>query len=181
MKPEDLAGKKVLDLGCGWTDLRRDLAKYGVVADVVSADIRFDDPKMFARNTSLRKIAVDSVRLPEFFPDEKFDVIFVSYFLSIVGEVDYIASLQGMVDVLVPGGAAYIYPGISEESFPMFSDWLTSKMGDKRVSLACVRKRSIDPRIIAGSDRLTQKDISQLQTNDPTLIVINDGLGRINV
>ncbi len=106
LSPEDLAGKLVLDAGCGNGALSNELTKFG--CDVVAADISSSVRAAairFAGNERIQFVEADLMHPP--FRPGTFDVVFSGGVLHHTPDTRH--AFEQLVSTVAPGGTFYVW------------------------------------------------------------------------
>ncbi len=114
IKPEDLYGKKVLDIGAG---LRAELAR-GLIgkADVISVSPDYSLPEYQKHVADLGDKAVPALGQDLPFKGASFDVVVMLHVTEHVSQEDLAKIVQEAYRVLKPGGTLYIAPLLNHPS-----------------------------------------------------------------
>ncbi len=115
LEPQQLAGKTVLDLGCGHSDLQRDLDDYGISARVLGID---GSVEQLQHPTRTQKVLADiGDQLPV--ADRSVDIVLTTYALPMWAQTtEQISTFFGESKrVLKPKGILSIYPHLVAKPF----------------------------------------------------------------
>jgi ubiquinone/menaquinone biosynthesis C-methylase UbiE len=109
--------QKVLDLGCGYGHWSIALAKVGFMVKAV--DISSEAIKKVRKWADEEQLSIDTVVCPAQeidFTDEKFDAVICNSVLDHIPFVDTLKAMSNIINILKPGGIAYIsFDGLEEE------------------------------------------------------------------
>ena len=104
----ELAGKRILDIGCGSGRLTRSLAEYAPAARIVAGD-RSDAARVAARRcrglANVRVAQFDLLQPP--LPAGAFDLVYADGVVPHVPDAD--AALSALVPLLAPGGRLFVW------------------------------------------------------------------------
>ena len=147
-------------MGAGFSNLERDLEKYGVRADVTELDIRFDDPDVFQKSTARAKVAADALHLTEAVGSGSFDLVFSGWAVGAMAYDEQVEALIQIYNVLKNGGEAYVYPGTTYPAEMVVMERIERAGG--RVKLESIRPTSVDRRLERMAPEYMQEDIRMI-------------------
>jgi len=105
LKPEDLEGKIILNLGSGYSDLQRDFEHLGFAVQVFNLDINYGEQIKNGVSFSVpgNSIRADFNRLP--IKEDTIDICFSSWAISLIkNEKDFLLTVSEVIKLLKPSG-----------------------------------------------------------------------------